>query len=101
MSRPDPATDLIGYLRWLGDQLEALQAERMSEKLSAQQAATLMGYHPRFFHGRPWRIPGFGMSGTLHSLAEWKAWTDRPEVERRSEWEKMPLKEKNKARGAA
>lgn len=101
MTRPDPALDLIGYLRWLGDRIEALDGERRSEKISARKAAEQLGYHPRFFHGRPWRIPGFGLDGTIHSLADWEAWAARPEVERRSEWERMPLKEKNKARGAA
>lgn len=49
-----------------------------------------LGYNARYFHGHPWRIPGFGLQGMMHPLRDWREWTDRPEAERRSEWDAMP-----------
>lgn len=101
MSRPDPALDLVGYLRWLGDEIEALKLGQSERRLNAAEAATALGYKASYFHGTPWRIPGFGIRGYRHTLADWQAWAARPEAERRAEWDAMPRTERRRARGAA
>jgi len=95
-TRPDPAADLVGYLRWLGDKLESMEAANNGRRVSASEAARVMGYSPSYFRGKPWRIPGFGASGTMHSMAEWKTWLARPEADRRSEWDSFGVKERRK-----
>ncbi len=96
--RPDPAQDLVGYLRWLGDKVEALDAARDTYRICATEAARRLGYHPRYFHGRPDRIPGFGLSSKVHTLTEWVEWLSRPEAERRAEWDAIPTRERRQNR---
>jgi len=96
MSRPDPATDLIGYLRWLGDKLESMEEGRKARRVSASEAARNIGHSESYFRGKPWRIPGFGATGTMHSMTEWEAWLSRPEAERRQEWDTMGVKARKK-----
>jgi hypothetical protein len=97
--RPDPGTNLIEYLRWLGDRVEALFDQQDGRRMSASEAARELGYNARYFHGHPWRVPGFGLKGMMHSLQAWREWNDRPEAERRATWDAMPAREQAKARG--
>lgn len=99
-SRPDPATDLVGSLRWIMERLEALEDHKGEKLLSASAAAVNFG-HGRNYLLQPWRIPGFGLKGTRHTLSAWTAWLDRPEAERRAEWDAMSIKDRRAARGAA
>lgn len=102
---PNPRENPLAFYEWLGDAAEAIlgyiQQQHSGRRVSASEAARELGYNPRFFHGRPWRIPGYGLKGTMHTLAEWEDWIARPEAERRSEWETMPLNQKRNARGVA
>jgi len=100
VSRPDPATDLVGALRYVMDGLDDLKRDRAARKHNASEAARELGYNARYFHGRPWRIPSFGLHGLMHPLSVWKAWDERPEAERRAEWDAMPVAERTKARRA-
>ena len=101
IARPDPAVDLIGFMRWLGDRVEALEKADLSRRINATQAARELGFDERYFHGRPWRVTSFGLNGMLHPLSVWKEWTDRPEVDRRAEWDAMTAVERRHARGVA
>ena len=98
-TRPDPAADLVGYLRWLGDKLESMEAGNKSRRVSASEAARVMGYSDSYFRSKPWRVPGFGASGTMHSLAEWESWLERPEAERRSAWDAMDVRARRRMAG--
>lgn len=100
--RPDPGKDLIGYLNWLGDRVEALEAERAERRVSASAAARALGYSEDFLHGKPWRVPGFGVEGTLHTLSAWRRWlSERTDAERRAAWDALPASERARLRGAA
>ena len=101
LARPDPGVDLMGFLRWLGDRVEALEKKDGSRRLNATEAARALGFHERFIHGRPWRVPGFGLHGTLHPLSIWRDWLNRPEADRRAEWDAMTTVDRRKARGLA
>ena len=93
---PDPADDLVGYLRWLGDMVVSIKEGYKARRVTATEAARTNGYPDTYFRGKPWRIPGFGASGTRHSMADWDAWLARPESERRSEWDSLGVKERRK-----
>lgn len=101
LARPDPACDLVGSLRWIMDHVEALEQEKAERRVGASEAARQLGYGDSYFRGRPWRVPGFGLQGTMHSVAVWKAWIARPEVDRRAEWDAMSLKDRRRAQGVA
>lgn len=101
MNRPDPAVDLIGFLRVMGEQIDSLLEREAERRVTAAEAARTLGYGPRHFDGKPWRIPGFGAFGTMHALSAWKDWLARPETERRAEWDAMPATQRRKVRGAA
>jgi len=101
MTRPDPASDLVGSMRWLMDQIEAMKQSSSGRRLSASAAAEALGYGPRYLHGKPWCIPGFGLSGNLHTLGAWETWLARPEAERRAEWDAMGIRSRRLARGVA
>ena len=93
--------DLAGELAALRAEVKALLAERSERRISARAAALLMGYDADYFYGHPWRIPGYGLKGTRHTVGAWRAFLDRPEAERRAEWEAIPVKERALARGLA
>jgi len=99
--RPDPAQDMVGYLRWLGDRLEALDTKLGAIRMDATEAARTLGYKPGFFYGKPWRIPGFARLGYKHTLAEWEAWIAIPDRERKLQWESLPVDVRKSIRGAA
>jgi hypothetical protein len=99
MSRPEPS-DIVGSLEWIMDQIEAINAARGAERINIAEATQRMGYK-RGFLNKPWRVPGFGLSGNQHTFAAWCAWIERPEVERRAEWDAMSVKQRGLARGAA
>ena len=95
-----PATDVVGSLDWIMDHLVELLRDRDTKRLCASEAARVLGFHERYF-GKPWRIPEFGLHGIRHTLATWKSWLARPEAERRSEWDLLPMQSRRNARGAA
>lgn len=102
MSRPDPRKDLMGYLDWLGDRIEVLEHDREEKRLSATAAARVLGFSHDYFHGKPWRVPGFGAQWTRHTLAAWKAWlSERTDAERRAAWDAIPVRERARLRGVA
>lgn len=98
--RPNPA-NIVECNLWIMDHIEALERARDEKRIIAVEAAVALGYAPRYFRGRAWRVPGFGLNGTMHSLSAWREWLDRPETERRAEWDAMSLKERRKIRGVA
>lgn len=100
-ARPDPALDLVGYLRWLGDRIEQFQSSMDNVKLGAATAAVALGYKRGYFHGKPWRIPGFGQGGYMHTLQVWRDWDHRPEADRRAEWDAKNPVDRRKARVTA
>jgi len=100
MNRPEPS-DIVGSLAWIMDKIEAAERRDNERRLNAAEAARAMGHKPSYFHGQPWRVPGFGLSGTQHTFAAWCAWVERPEAERRAEWDAMSVKQRGLARGAA
>ena len=94
--RPDPTRDSIATcFTYIFDKLDALERMRGERRVSASEAARELGYHPKYFHGHPWRYPDY-RPNEMHSLTEWKAWLAQPEVERREGWDKLSLKERNK-----
>lgn len=93
--------DLMGFLRWLGDRVEALERADSSRRMNASQDAAALGFGSRYFHGKPWRIPEHGLHGMLHPLSVWKDWAARPEADRRAEWDAMNAIDRRRARGAA
>ncbi len=97
---PDPFNQ-VEVNRWMIAHIAALEQEREGRRINATQAALELGYSESFFRGHPWRIPGFGITGTLHSLAAWRSWNERPEIDRKLEWDNMPLDQRRKARGIA
>lgn len=97
---PDPFNQ-VEVNRWMIEQIVALDRGHAEKRVNASEAARALGYNQKFFHGKPWRIPGFGLSGFQHSISEWKSWNERPEAERRSEWESMSLRSRRNARGIA
>lgn len=100
MTHPAP-TDIVGSLAWIMEEITALRRERQERRVSAAEAAESLGYGREYFHGKPWRIPGFARNGTYLSLAEYQAWDARPEAERRAEWDAMPLHERARLRGTS
>ena len=106
--RPDPATDLVGALRWIMDSFEKLNADIVAihagqdeRRVNATDAAKALGFPPKYFHNTPWRVPGFGAEGRYYTLATWRAWVARPEADRRAEWDAMSLPVRQKVRGVA
>jgi hypothetical protein len=89
---PDPADDLIGYLRWLGAMVESIKEGYKARRVSASEAARVMGYSKSYFRSKPWRVPGYGAKGTMHSITDWESWLARPEAERRAEWDAMDVR---------
>jgi hypothetical protein len=83
------------------DSIESSVRLYQERRVSAAEAARQLGFDKGFFHGRPWRIPGFCLNGHMHSLAAWREWLDQPEAERRAKWDSMPLEERRLARGIA
>jgi hypothetical protein len=83
------------------DRLETIERMRDEKRVNALEAARTLGYPERYFHGKPWRMPNFSQSGSLHALSVWREWMQRPEVDRRSEWEALPLNARRRARGLA
>jgi hypothetical protein len=101
VTRPDPAIDLIGSIRWLMDRVEAIEHREDERKVSARAAALALGYPVGYCHGKPWRVPHYGKGGTRHPLSAWKEWLDAPEAERRAGWDAMSLADRRRVRGAA
>jgi hypothetical protein len=100
--RPRPApTDIVGSLAYIMDRLDVITSEREERRVSATAAAKLLGYSDGYCKGRPWRIPFFGAKGYRHSVAVWRAWLDRPDVDRHSEWDRIGVAERRKIRGVA
>jgi len=99
-TRPDPAVDMVGYLRWIGDKLERIEAERLSRRVSATEAARILGFSESYLRGHPWRIPGFGARGNLHSLAEYERWLSRPDEDRQAEWDALGFRKKRHIMGS-
>jgi len=91
----------MGYLDWVGDHIERIERERDEKRINATEAALELGFNSRFFHGRPWRWPQFGIGGPKYPLSEWRAWTARPEADRRAEWDAMNAIDRRRARGVA
>lgn len=98
-ARPDPAANLIESLRWIMDGIDEIRHERAERRISATEAAKLLGHSESYIRGHPWRIPDFGRAGTLHSFASWKAWMSIPEAQRRSDWDAIPVKERREILG--
>jgi hypothetical protein len=96
---PDARADLAGAVNYLLSEVAALRRERDEQRVNATEAARTLGFSESYIRGRPWRVPGFGLKGRLHSLRAWRAWLDIPEINRRSEWDSMPIAERRKARG--
>jgi len=98
-TRPDPA-NLVQVNIWLMDHMEALERARDEKRYCAADAGRLLGIEPYHFHSRPWRVPTFGLKyDGLYPLTEWRAWLERPEAERRAEWDAMSPSARKKARG--
>lgn len=100
-TRPDPAHDLVGALRYVMDALDELRRERDERRIGPTAAARALGYCESAFRGKPWRVPFFGLHGLMHGLTTWEAWNARPEVERRAEWDAMDIETRRKAQGVA
>jgi hypothetical protein len=99
---PDARQDLAGAVNFLINLVDELRRGRDEERIDAAQASRLLGYKDKQYCSRfPWRVPGFGLHGRMHSLRAWREWIDRPEAQRRSEWDKMSLKERRLAQGIA
>jgi len=97
--RPDPA-NIVQSMAYIMDRLERLEAlaEVKTEKLlTMSDAARELGYSAGYFHGRPWRVPEF-RTGRWHTLEAYKAWLERPETERRAEWDLLDPAERRKRR---
>ncbi len=97
----DARIDLAGAINALQAEIAALRAEKDERRYCAAAAARKLGYGKNYFAGKPWRVPGFGRAGMSHSMRAWVAWLNRPEGERRAEWDAIPLRERGKLRGAA
>lgn len=96
MTRPDPRSDLMGYLDWLGDRIEtALSLRDAAALLPGQAEKALARSKGSLCAARyPWRIPEHGAKGPRHSLATWRAWLETPERERRAEWDALTRKQR-------
>lgn len=101
VDRPDPATDLVGSLRWIMQRIEELGREREEECINASEFARRTGHHPGYFSPGtyPWRVPHFGARGSLFPFSEWREWYDRGEKALRSEWDAIPLQERRRMFG--
>lgn len=96
---PDARADLAGAVNYLLSEVAALRKEREEQRVSATTAAVSFGFSEGYIRGKPWRVPGFGLKGRLHSLRAWREWLDIPEIDRRNEWDSMPIADRRKARG--
>jgi hypothetical protein len=99
--RPDPAVDLVGALRWIMDKIEENERREDGRRVSARAAALALGFPAGYCHGKPWRVPRFGLEGTRHALSVWREWLSIPEAKRRSDWDAKPITERRKIRGVA
>jgi hypothetical protein len=82
------------------DHIEALERERGETRYSATAAAKALGFPASHFRGHPWRVPEFGLKGRRHPLRAWREWNERPEIELRRAWEKIPIKDRSAAVGS-
>ena len=103
MNRPDPRTDFMAYLDWIGDKVEELEHEKEEVRLNPTEAARALGYKTSYLVAAryPWRIPEFGAKGTRHALSVWRAWLSTSDRERRSKWDAIPAGERRKMLGEA
>lgn len=104
MTRPDPRENLMGFLDWLGDQVEAVARARDEQRVNPTDAAQLLGFPKGYFSATryPWRIPGFGAAGTLHPVSAWRAWIESgSDKGLRAKWEAIPPVERRKIQGRA
>jgi hypothetical protein len=89
---PDPADDLVGFLRALGAEVRALRQEREERRIDACEASRLLGYKDkRYLCRAPWRIPDYGERGTMLALSQWREWNESPERARRAKWDAFTL----------
>lgn len=92
MSRPDPATDFVGSIKWLMDKIESWEkyvANGDEKRVSALAAARLLGYSRQYFY-KPWRRPNFSASGSLHTISEWRRWVEeKTDRERHAEYDRI------------
>lgn len=101
MTRPD-STDIVGTLAYLADAIDEIKRGRDEERFSQTDAARRLGLNQSHCWGKPWRVPTFGLEyDGMYPLSQWRAWLERPEAERRAEWDAMPLKDRSAARGLA
>ncbi len=101
MTRPEP-TDIVGTLAYLADQIDAIRHEQDETRYAQTDAARRLGLNQSHCWGKPWRIPTFGLEyDGMYPLTQWRAWLERPEAERRAEWDALPLKDRSAARGLA
>jgi hypothetical protein len=97
-AHPNPS-DIVGSLEWIMDRLAFLFDAQGTQRLNASQACAELGYPRGYLHSRPWRIPGFGANGLPPTRRDWETWLARPEIERRAEWDAMPVAQRRKIRG--
>ena len=100
-SLPDPAADLIGFLRALGEVVETLLRDRDAARMGPTQAERSLGYPQSYLSPSryPWRTPDFGARGTMLILSVWRAWNETPEGGRRATWDAMSLAERRQLLG--
>lgn len=101
MTLPDPALDLIGFLRALGDEVCALRAGRDAERVGSTLAERALGYSQSYLSSSryPWRVPEFGARGTMLPLSAWREWNESPDAARRARWDAMSLRERRELLG--
>jgi hypothetical protein len=95
--------DIIGLLSYIADGVEEVLRERGDALMNAAEAERALGYKPGHlsFSRYPWRMPGYGLAGKLHTRRSWEEWLKKLENERRIEWDGMSISERRKAMVAA
>jgi len=79
--------------------LELHKAFPVSETMRVTDIARKLGVTQATLYRKPWNLPNFGIPDIGHNPRRWLrekvfAWYERPEPERRVEWEKMSPEEK-------
>lgn len=112
MTRPD-RTDILGMLEYLNHRIdEVRESARKMIDLSAmtrygiEELAEVQELAPCTVSRSPWKLPNFGRPDIMGKRRLWlgstvRAWYERPEDERRAEWDAMSAAERRKAMGKA
>lgn len=101
----DARSDMAGALNEALERLLRLENAMVSVletgKVSLSDVSKKQGVSRSTLLRQPWRMPGFGVPDAGNSPRRWwlktyETWISIPEIERRTKWDLMPVRERRK-----